>query len=123
MINQEIKKALCILRGCGQTKDIERALNIYDKLRENNIKINADIYNELLRVCLVCNEIEICSYIFKEAYKEKIEIDNIFLDKYLELYSYNINSPEIKYNDINNVVNNYNYQINYNINYYKHVDR
>jgi hypothetical protein len=52
---------------------------------------------------MVCNEIELCSYLVKEAHDDNIEVDKILLDKYLYLFNASIKSPGTKFNDASNI--------------------
>lgn len=52
---------------------------------------------------MACNEIELCSYIVKEARENNIAIDSTLLEKYLNLYNTSIKSPGIEFNNISSI--------------------
>lgn len=60
-IEIENLKSLNILKGCSQLKQVVVAMDVYRSLKDNNINISSEVYNELVRCCIFCDNLNLAS--------------------------------------------------------------
>jgi len=58
--NHEIenKKAMVILKGCTQMKQVKVAFDVYNQMRKEGVKVSIDCYNEILKCCISCSDLK-----------------------------------------------------------------
>lgn len=84
---QENHKAMGILKGCRQMKQIRVAFDVYNQMRREGIIIGVNVYNELLHCCIRCNELKRACYVIRKMDKVDMFPDYDLIDGFLELYN------------------------------------
>eukprot|EP00801_Mesodinium_rubrum_P002503 Mrub_02503.p1 GENE.Mrub_02503~~Mrub_02503.p1 ORF type:complete len:542 (+),score=101.56 Mrub_02503:104-1627(+) len=84
---QENHKAMGILKGCRQMKQIRVAFDVYNQMRREGIRISSNVYNELLHCCIKCNELKRACYVIRKMDKVDMFPDYDLIDGFLELYN------------------------------------
>lgn len=85
--DEENVKAMGILKGCTQMKQIRVAFDVINQMRKEHIKIKKEIYDEVLKCCIACADVSKASQIIKQMNKQNIFPDSDLIDKFLELYN------------------------------------
>jgi len=81
----ENNKALVILKGCTQMKQVKVAFDVFNQMRKEGVRVSLDCYNEILKCCIVCSDLKKSSYIIDKMNKLKLFPDTDLIDKFLEM--------------------------------------
>lgn len=118
---QENNKALGILKGCTQMKQVKVAFDVFNQMRRERVKVSPDVYNEILKCCLVCSDFKKASYIIQKMSMQRQFPDSDLVDKFLELYNRkdaddsmvsktNTSFDSVQYDNMNMISNNQGHQ-------------
>jgi len=84
MTLEEVENITSVLKACSQLRQVKVAMQVYYSLEEHVIP--KKIYEDIIRVCLDCDDLEQASLVMKQA-ETVVVVDTTVKDRYVTLFT------------------------------------
>jgi len=62
----DIKKHATVIKSCGRERNLQGAVQVFNKLKRNGVQMNAMIYNCLIDACVQCGDLQSATGYFEQ---------------------------------------------------------
>merc|ERR1719161_1236655 len=81
----ELSKHISKIRSCGQEKDLQEAVRVFNNLKQNGVQMNSMIYNCLIDACVQCGDVRAALGYFEQM-KQLNLVDTVSYNTMVKAY-------------------------------------